>query len=165
MQRYFVEVDNDVPLLSEEDRHHIIHVMRMKVGECFEVVDASLVYIYMIESLTPLKVQLIEKKEEDKELEKDITLFFALAKGDKIDLVIQKATEIGVNRIILFNSKRCVVNYEKKDITKKLARYQKIAKEASEQCHRTRIPIIEGVIELKDIDEYLSDINYVAYEK
>ena len=165
MQRYFVEVDNDVPLLSEEDRHHIIHVMRMKVGECFEVVDSSLVYIYEIESLTPFKVKLIEKKEEDKELEKDITLFFALAKGDKIDLVIQKCTELGVNRIVLFKSKRCVVNFDDKDVSKKLIRYQKIAKEASEQCHRTKIPSIEGVIELKDIDKYLCDINYVAYEK
>ena len=165
MQRYFASVINNDVNLSKEDEHHIIHVMRMKVGEHFEVVDHKIVYLCEISSLNPLSIVIKDKKEEDVELSSDVTLFFALAKGDKIDLVIQKATEIGVNRIILFKSKRCVVNFDNKDIEKKLVRFNKIAKEASEQCHRLIIPQIIGVVELKDIDKYLSDINYLAYEK
>ena len=165
MQRYFANIINNQVCLSEEDKHHITHVMRMRVGEKFEVVNASKLYICEISSLSPLGVNILEEKAEDVELNKRVTLFFALAKGDKIDLVIQKATELGVHRIVLFKSRRCVVNFEDKDISKKLARYQKIAKEASEQCHRLVVPEILGVVDLKGIKPYLEDINYIAYEK
>ncbi len=165
MQRYFTSVVNDSVLLSPEDVHHITHVMRMRVGDRFEVVDSSRLYICEILSLSPLEIKIVEEKKEDVELNKHVTLFFALAKGDKIDLVIQKATELGVHRIVLFKSRRCVVNYEEKDIAKKISRYQKIAKEASEQCHRLIIPEIVGVVDLKGLKPYLEDINYIAYEK
>ena len=165
MQRYFVDINKDNIIFSSDDIHHITHVMRMKVGEKIEAVNNGLVYLLEISSINPFVTRIIDSKKEDVELNKHITLFFALSKGDKIDFVIQKATELGVHRIVLFKSKRCVTNFDNKDFLKKVVRYQKIAKEASEQCHRLMIPDIEGVIELKDIDKYLEDINYVAYEK
>ena len=165
MQRYFADITNNRVLLSKEDEHHITHVMRMRVGEQFEVVSSSRLYVCEIVNLSPLEVKIVEEKEEDVELSIPVTLFFALAKGDKIDLVIQKATELGIHRIVLFKSRRCIVNFEEKDIAKKLARYQKIAKEASEQCHRLIVPEILGVVDLKGIKPYLQDINYLAYEK
>lgn len=165
MQRYFAHVENNIVKLSSEDEHHVLHVMRMRAGDKIEVVDSSSLYICEIKNTSPLDVQIIEQKEEDVEINTKVTLFFALAKGDKIDLVMQKATELGVHRIVLFKSKRCVVNFDSKDISKKIARYSKIVKEAAEQCHRLIVPSIEGVIELKDIDNYLSEVNLVAYEK
>ena len=120
MQRYFSPVLTNHVNLSHEDIHHITHVMRMKIGEQFEVVDNGLVYLCEITSLNPLDVKIISSKKEDVEIKEHITLFFALAKGDKIDLVIQKATELGVHRIVLFKSKRCVVNFDNKDFDKKL---------------------------------------------
>ena len=164
MQRYFAPVINNNVQLSPDDLHHITHVMRMRVGDFFEVVDNQTLYVCEITSLSPFTVKM-EKKDEDVEINSHITLFFALAKGDKIDLVIQKATELGVHRIVLFKSRRCVVNFDNKDIAKKLARYQKIAKEASEQCHRLIVPDISGVIDLKDIPQYKEEINLLAYEK
>lgn len=164
MQRYFATyIDKEIKL-SDDDVHHIIHVMRMKIGDHFELVIDNQLYICEITSLSPLSFSK-EAKEEDAEIKKQITLFFALAKGDKIDLVIQKATELGAHRIILFKSKRCVVNFDNKDIEKKLSRYRKIAKEASEQCHRLIVPEIVGVVDIKDVNQYLSDINLLAYEK
>ena len=165
MQRYFANIVNNNVLLSQEDEHHITHVMRMRVGDKFEVVNNLKLYICEITSLSPLGTKIIEEKEEDVEINQHITLFFALAKGDKIDLVIQKATELGVHQIILFKSRRCVVNFDNKDVSKKISRYQKIAKEASEQCHRLIVPEIKGVIDLKDIPLYKEDINLLAYEK
>ena len=165
MQRYFALVKDHNVVLSEDDKHHIIRVMRMRIGDTFEVVDQKIIYICEITSTNPLEVKIIEEKEEDVEIKTKITLFFALAKGDKIDLVIQKATELGVHRIILFNSKRCVVKFDNKDISNKLGRFNKIAKEASEQCHRLIVPEIVGVIDLKDIGKYLEEANYLAYEK
>ena len=164
MQRYFATLVDQQIVLSEDDIHHIIHVMRMKVGDRFEVVVKARLYECEITSLSPLQFCKIEK-EEDVEIKTNITLFFALAKGDKIDLVIQKATELGVHKIVLFKSKRCVVNFDNKDIDKKLNRYRKIAKEASEQCNRLIVPEILGVIDLKIIDSYLEEVNLLAYEK
>ena len=164
MQRYFAKIINNNVQLSPDDLHHITHVMRMRVGDFFEVVDDQKLYVCEITSLNPFSVKM-EEKEEDVEINSHVTLFFALAKGDKIDLVIQKATELGVHRIVLFKSRRCVVNFDNKDISKKLERYQKIAKEASEQCHRLIVPEILGVIDVKDIPQYKEEVNLLAYEK
>ena len=164
MQRYFAKVINNNVELSHDDLHHLTHVMRMRVGDFFEVVDNQTLYVCEITSLNPFQVKMLIK-EEDVELNSHITLFFALAKGDKIDLVIQKATELGVHQIILFKSRRCVVNFDNKDIDKKIARYQKIAKEASEQCHRLIVPEIKGVIDIKEIPQYKEEVNLLAYEK
>ena len=165
MQRYFVNVIDNVVHFSEDDEHHILHVMRMRVGDQFDVVDLTHLYLVEITSISPLTVKIVKEKQEQTELDKQVTLFFALAKGDKIDLVIQKATELGVTQIILFKSRRCVVNFDEKDIAKKFARYQKIAKEASEQCHRLYIPVVLGVFDLKKCLLYKGDTNYLAYEK
>ena len=164
MQRYFAKIINHNVQLSPDDLHHITHVMRMRVGDFFEVVDNQTLYVCEITSLNPFSVKM-EERQEDVEINSHITLFFALAKGDKIDLVIQKATELGVHRIVLFKSRRCVVNFDNKDISKKLERYQKIAKEASEQCHRLIVPEILGVIDVKDIPQYKEEANLLAYEK
>ena len=164
MQRYFASIINNNVELSSDDLHHLTHVMRMRVGDFFEVVDNQTLYVCEITSLNPLQVK-YEERIPDEELNSHVTLFFALAKGDKIDLVIQKATELGVHQIILFKSRRCVVNFDNKDVSKKIARYQKIAKEASEQCHRLIVPEIKGVIDIKDIPSYKEEVNLLAYEK
>lgn len=165
MQRYFANKNNNQVILSDGDVHHLLHVMRARVNDEIEAVIDGKLYSAIIKSISPLDIEINYEIPLDTELSSNVTLFFALAKGDKIDTVIQKATELGTNKIILCNTERSIVKYEQKDVTKKLERYQKIAKEASEQSHRTRIPIIVGPINLKDIDKYMCDINLLAYEK
>ena len=166
MQRYFGNIKNNQAILNEDDIHHITHVMRMRAGDEFELVNDGSLYIVLIQSIKPFAAIIKDKVITDVEINKKITLFFALAKGDKIELVIQKATELGVHRIVLFKSRRCIVNLTEEDFSKKLPRYQKIAKEASEQCHRLIVPEIVGVVDINNIpNEYKSDINFIAYEK
>ena len=86
-------------------------------------------------------------------------------KGDKFEFVLQKACELGVHHIIPLSSKRCVVKLTKDKFNKKLPRYQKILKEASEQSGRNRIPSIEEVKTIKELKPYLKDYNLVAYEE
>ena len=74
------------------------------------------------------------------------------------------ASELVISRLIFFRSNRCVVKLDNDQFNKKKARYLTIAKEASEQCHRNKILDIVGVIDFKDIPNYLSDKNLVAYE-
>ena len=166
MQRYFARIENNIVKLDDGDIHHLLNVLRVRNGYQFEVVDNGEVFLCEVIDIKPLKIKIIEKLDTNTELDKEITLFFALAKGEKIDFVIQKATELGVSKIVLFSSKRCVVDFSNKDLNKKLARYNKIAKEASEQSHRNKVPEVLGVLDLKNINkDDLSDINFVAYEK
>ena len=167
MQRYFASIDSQYFVhLSKEDEHHVCHVMRMKKGDEIEVVDNAHLFLCRIDSFNPLTISVIHEIANDVEIKEDITLLFALTKGDKIDLVLQKATELGVKRVALIESERTVVNYEGKDIDKKLERFKKIMKEASEQSHRLIVPELLGIYNLKNLpSNLLSDLNYVAYEK
>ena len=167
MQRYFANIDKNFNVcFSKEDEHHILHVMRMKAADEIEVVDNSKVYLCRIDQTNPLKVSVIHEIASDVEIKEDITLLFALTKGDKTDLVLQKATELGVKKVALITSERTVVSYDNKDIDKKIARFSKIMKEASEQSHRVVVPELLGIFNLKNLPkEVFSDINYVAYEK
>ena len=167
MQRYFASlIDKEHVKLEPEDEHHLLHVMRMRQGDEIEVVANGVLYLCNIGSTNPLTIYAVHEIETDVELNADVTLLFALTKGDRTDLVVQKATELGVKRIALIQSERTVVRYEEKDIAKKCARYQKIMKEASEQSHRLIVPEMMGIFNLKKLPkEVFSDLNYVGYEK
>ena len=167
MQRYFANIDkNSNVCFSKEDEHHILHVMRMKVADEIEVVNNKKVFLCRIDKTNPLVVSIIHEIANDVEIKEDITLLFALTKGDKVDLVLQKATELGVKRVALITSERTVVSYDNKDVGKKLLRFKKIMKEASEQSHRVIVPELLGIYDLKNLPKVAySDLNYVAYEK
>ena len=167
MQRYFASlIDKEHVKLEPEDEHHLLHVMRMRQGDEIEVVANGVLYLCNIGSTNPLTIYAVHEIETDVELNVDVTLLFALTKGDRTDLVVQKATELGVKRIALIQSERTVVRYEEKDIAKKCARYQKIMKEASEQSHRLIVPEMMGIFNLRKLPkEVFSDLNYVGYEK
>ena len=167
MQRYFASLlDKEHIKLDADDEHHLLHVMRMKKDDEIEAVADSKLFLCRIESINPLSIYIVHEINSDVELNEDITLLFALTKGDRTDLVVQKATELGVKKIALIQSERTVVRYEEKDIAKKCARYQKIMKEASEQSHRLVVPTLLGIFNLKKLSkEVYSDLNYVAYEK
>ena len=166
MQRYFANKVNENILLGDGDVHHLLHVMRAKKGDEIEAVADNKLYACIIDSLSPLVIKVNHEIPTDSELNEEITLFFALAKGEKIDFVVQKATELGASKVVLLKTERCVVKFDDKNLSHKLERFEKIAKEASEQSHRLRIPEILGVVDIKNIPStLLSDINLVAYEK
>ncbi len=165
MQRYFVEMKNNEFVLTNEQLHQIKNVMRNRVGDELVFIQNQDSYKVQITCLSPFQVDIEEKMSIDTELKKDIVLLYCLAKKDKIDFVIQKATELGVKKIVLVNSSRSIFKIKKEDEGKKISRYEKIALEASEQCGRAVVPSIEGVIDFKDIGNYTSDISFIAYEK
>ena len=165
MQRYFIDKNYDHIEFNNEQLHHITKVMRMNINDKIEAVFNSKCYLLNISSLSPFSFEIIETLTSNSELNVDITLLYCLPKGDKLDLVIQKATEIGVKNIILVQSSRCVCKFKKEDFNKKLQRFNKIASEASEQSHRLIIPTIKDIIDFKDIKNYSFDHAYIAYEK
>ena len=168
MQRYFVEITSNEIKFENDDIHHILRVMRMKKDDQIEIVDklSNKLYVASLENLNPFTCKIEYEIPTDSELPYDVTLFYCLAKGDKNELVVQKCTELGVKRIVFISSERCVVKWEEKDVKKKLERFNKIAKEASEQCHRIVVPEILGVYSINNIpNELFAENNYFAYEK
>ena len=167
MQRYFASIDKECFVhLSKDDEHHVLHVMRMKKGDEIEVVDNQKLFLFRLDDTNPLVISMVHEIASDVEISEDVTLLFALTKGDKTDLVLQKATELGVKKVALIQSERTVVKYDDKDIEKKSQRFIKIMKEASEQSHRLVVPEFLGIYNLKALPlQAFSDVNFVAYEK
>ncbi|WP_028783263.1 16S rRNA (uracil(1498)-N(3))-methyltransferase [Thalassobacillus devorans] len=154
MQRYFVEADNwqsDKIIIEGEDVHHIGRVMRMLPDD--EIIcnhpsgNAARCQIISVEK-EAVHCRLVEWLEENVELPIEITIVQSLGKGDKLETVVQKGTELGASRFIPYQAERSVVKWDKKKADKKISRLRKIAKEASEQCHRNKIPDIEPLYNL-----------------
>ena len=164
MQRYFINKEFNQIVFNNEQIHHILKVMRMKENDLLEAVLSNKCYLVKITSVDPFSYETIEEIKTNPELSIDLTLLYCLPKGDKLDLVIQKATEIGVKRIILVQSSRCVCRFKKEDYQRKLERFNKIALEASEQSHRLIVPEINEIIDFKDIKNYHFDHSFIAYE-
>ena len=98
------------------------------------------------------------------ELRCNVTLIYGLPKGDKFEFVIQKASELGVSTIVPYAACRSVSVISKDKESKKLERWNKIAKEASEQSKRNKLVTVEKVCDLEQILNYKSKLNLVAYE-
>ncbi len=166
MQRYFAEINSNIVTLSQGDYFHLTKVMRASINDHIEVVDQHhKVYLCIISGVNPLIIEVQEEILKHSELDKEVTLLFGLAKNDKIEFVLQKATELGVKRIVLFQGQRSVVKYTDSDFNRKLDRFNSIIKEASEQCHREYLPEVIYRKSIKEIeDDLLADINLFAYE-
>lgn len=163
MQRYFIK--NKDMLLEESDIRHIKKVMRMNINNKIEVVYNNKLHICEITSLDPFNIKVIEELDEDKKTKIELTVAVALVKEQKMDLILQKLTELGVSRIIPVSMERSIVKLDKERFNKKKVRWESICKEASEQSKRTNIPIIEDIKSIKDLTKEDADLKLVASTK
>lgn len=157
MQRYFTNklVDNYF-ILNDDDLYHINKVMRMKENDKVEVVFKNNVYSGIITGNGIKKDELLS---EEVTL-KNITLIIPLLKETKMDLILQKATELGVSRIIPVRMERSIIKLNEQDYLKKQIRWQKICKEASEQSKRTNIPLIDKLENMSSLN--LDGLNIIC---
>ncbi|WP_314353963.1 16S rRNA (uracil(1498)-N(3))-methyltransferase [uncultured Granulicatella sp.] len=155
MQRYFINqviqsVGEQISVLKDQE-HHMVKVMRMNIEECCEVVDEKeQLYIAKITQLSPFELTIEEHKEQQVELPINVTIFVGLSKGDKLETIVQKATELGVHTIVPVEMKRNMVKWTKDKSQKKIERLQKIAQEAAEQSHRLHVPKVLDLMSLKE---------------
>jgi RNA methyltransferase, rsmE family len=163
MQRYFIK--NKDMLLEGTDIRHIKKVMRMNINDKIEVVYNNKLHICEITSLEPFNIRVIEELDEDKKTKIELTVAVALVKEQKMDLILQKLTELGVSRIIPVSMERSIVKLDKERFNKKKVRWESICKEASEQSKRTNIPIIEDIKSIKDLTKEDADLKLVASTK
>lgn len=170
MPRFFVksnQIKQDNIEILGEDIKHIKNVLRKNIGDKIEICDSESGKSYNCEITqlydNSILTHIIEEYPEiSSSIQVDI--FQGLPKSDKMELIIQKSVELGVNKIIPVSMKRCVVKLDNKESVKKIARWQKISESAAKQCGRNNIPEISNVITLKDIDVSQYDVLIVCYE-
>ena len=150
MQRYFVNKKvNDYFYLNEEDSFHATKVMRMKLFENVEIVYNEHLYICEILSFDPVvECKIVEELDNTKNHMPNVIIAQALVKEQKMDYILQKSCELGVSSIIPFNSERSLIKLDGND-EKKISRWNKILKEASEQSKRCDVPSLENIVDIR----------------
>ncbi|WP_226673177.1 16S rRNA (uracil(1498)-N(3))-methyltransferase [Rossellomorea aquimaris] len=171
MQRYFINSlyrENDPIIITGDDYHHMVRVMRMKEeDEVFVVFKDQASAITRIETISSDAVELsiVQWETSTKELPIKVTIASGLPKGDKLELIFQKGTELGATRFIPFNADRSIVKWDDKKAKKKTERWEKIVKEAAEQSHRLLVPEVSAPVSLKQLIQEPFEYKLVAYEE
>ena len=145
-------------MLEGDDFKHLKLVLRLRPQDTIHVFDGSgTEYVATISSINEsnalAKIQSLYKSDTEPKVR--VTLFQGVPKGDKMDLIIQKTTELGVYRIVPVITDRTVVKINEKDKAKKTTRWSKIAKEAAKQCQRAYVPEIFQPVNFGEISEYI----------
>jgi len=173
MHRFFVDNlsgASDNIIITGNDVNHIRNVLRLKIGEKIMVSDGSGTDYQC--SISEIGSDMITASIEDvfknaAELPVKITLFQGMPKSDKLELIIQKAVELGVYEIVPVITKRTVVKIDDKKAGKKLERYNVIAESAGKQSGRGIIPTVKPFMSFKQALEYAKtfDMNLIPYEE
>ena len=172
MSHFFVnsmQVGNDFLTIVGDDVNHMKNVLRMRSGEAFTAADENgIFYRCEVDTLDKEQVtaKILWKEEGSSELPSKIYLFQGLPKSDKMELIIQKAVELGAYQIVPVATKRAIVKLDAKKEASKLKRWQAIAEGAAKQSGRMIIPQIS---EVKTYGEALQmakelDVNVIPYE-
>ncbi len=173
MNRFYVEdnqIQDDKIYITGSDVNHIKNVLRMKVGEKIIISNGQGKDFYCIienECNDEVIASIQESRESDTELKGKIYLFQGLPKKDKMELITQKAVELGVYEIIPVMTKRTVVKLEdKKKELKKIERWQSIVTSAAKQSGRGIIPKVSETMSFKEAVLYASKLgcNLIPYE-
>lgn len=173
MHHFFVrpeQIKDDKIQIVGLDVNHIKNVLRMKVGEELEISDGEAKkYLCEIAAISAEEVCALIKEERtsDTELPSKLYLFQGLPKGDKMELIIQKAVELGVYEIIPVATKRAVVKLDDKKAVKKVGRWNAIAEGGAKQSGRDVIPEVKPVMSYKEAIQYAKELDVVLipYER
>lgn len=174
MPKFFVEgkqIDEKQVKIQGEDVNHISNVLRLKKEDEIIIGNKEDGKSYQAKIIEQRKdyilCQIIKQIEETTEPQVQITIYQGLPKAEKMEYIIQKATEIGVKEMIPVSMKRSIVKLEGKDEKKKLERWQKIAEVAAKQSRRDKIPQIQNIQTINQVKEKIStyDLFLIAYEQ
>ena len=160
MQQYFAKsLKNNTLFLKNDDLNHIKNVMRMKENDKVIVVYENKSYICSLnKDLLSCNIEEIFKEEENNN---NFICFVPLLNEKKMSFILQHGTELGITEFIVVEYEHCKYKLPKKDYEKKIIRWNKIIKEASEQSYRIHKPILEKIIDIKNISS-LGNVNILC---
>lgn len=170
MPRFFTDdISDNTAVISGPDAVHIGRSLRMRLEDELIVCSGGMEYVSVIRSISDERVvcDILSSHKTLSEPDIQLTLFQAIPKLDKLEFIVQKATELGAARIVPVLTERCVSRPDAKSFAKKRERLQKIAEQAAKQSGRGIIPQVEDIISLENAVSELSkcDISLMFYEK
>ena len=173
MHRFFIQhsqIQDKRLYVEGADVNHIKNVLRMKHGDQVMISDGEgMQYLCTLEAFESGLVwfEIVDAWKENRELPSKLYLFQGLPKSDKMELIIQKATELGVYELIPTVTGRTVVKLDEKKAQKKTARWNAIAESAAKQSGRSRIPQVREVMTFSEALAYAGDLDVllIPYEK
>lgn len=168
MPKFFVknnQVNENTINIIGTDVNHIKNVLRLKIDDEIKIcnVDEGINYKAQIVEINKenVKCNILEEIESNTEAGVHINILQGLPKAEKMELIIQKCTELGANEITPVEMERCIVKLDSKSASKKQERWQKIAEVAAKQSGRDKIPTINNVINIKNVCKMLTDYDIV----
>ena len=174
MDRFFtpknnINLEQNTCIIEGEDVKHISRVLRCRENDKLEVCDMeNNEYICEIKEINKdnILLDIIEKVNIKRESNLKVKLYQGMPKGTKMELILQKLTEIGVDEIVLVQTKRSVTKIDNKKEDKKIERWERIIYEAAKQSKRAKIPKLTGVLTFKEAlaDMQNNDLNLCPYE-
>lgn len=172
MHHFFVtpaQISAGEVTITGTDVNHIRNVLRLRQGEIIGIRDGiSRGYVCVLEEIgaEQIRARILSEDEENSELPARLYLFQSLPKGDKMELIIQKAVELGACQIIPVASRRAVVKLDGRKAENKIRRWNAIAEGAAKQSGRLLIPEVTGVMTLKEACFYAGsfDLKLIPYE-
>ncbi len=172
MQHFFVipeQVGETEIYVTGQDVNHMKNVLRMKIGEQVEISDGNnKKYLCEVSAYEEEQavLRILEIREADTELKSRLYLFQGLPKNDKMELIVQKAVELGAYEVIPVSMKRCVVKLDAKKAAKKVERWNSISESAAKQAGRSIIPKVSDVVSYREALERAEqmDVVLVPYE-
>ena len=170
MHRFFADPSRctaEELFLADEDARHASAVLRLKTGQHVEIIRDNQRYEAEIISMDRRDVRVrIVCSLPSSEPGLSVTLFQGLPKGDKMDLIVQKATELGVSRIVPVITERCVVRLQPSETSRRMERWARICREAVKQSGRCVVPSVGTPVALRDLPvlKELPGTNVVPWE-
>ncbi len=178
MPHFFVspeDIKGNKALVTGGEARHIVTVLRKKKGDELDIFDGSgkefrvrILEIDRLGGLPKITAEIIAQKRVEREPNLKITLFQSIPKGNKLDFIIQKSTEIGVSEIVPVITERTIVRLDSKRSKERAFRWQKIAQEAAKQSGRNTVPKIGPVLDfsqaLNQFSERRSHTGIIAWE-
>jgi 16S rRNA (uracil1498-N3)-methyltransferase len=165
MHQFFVKPSLEIKSKFNFDKditHQIIKVLKLHTDEEILISDTRVMAVAHLSIEKDGVYAIVDHFVDVPKQHIEVTLIQALIRKEKFELILQKATELGVHRIVPLIMERNVVKWDQD--SNKLDRYKTILKEAAEQCHRLNIPQLMPPIMIKELETYKSDLNFVAYE-
>jgi len=144
---FVVVADLGRPTLDDDQRHHLVRVLRRRPGDPLTVGDGAGRWCTAVQGAEG-DLEVTGDVISTPRARPELTIAFALVKGDKPELVVQKLTELGIDRIIPFRADRSVVRWDDDKAARVVARLRAVAASATMQCHRPHLPEVADVTDL-----------------
>ncbi len=178
MPHFFVsskDIKGNEVLITGNEAKHIITVLRKREGDKIDIFDGygnefrvRILEVDRAAGLPRVKAEIITQKRKEAEPKLKISLFQSIPKGNRLDFIIQKSTEIGISEIVPITTERTIVRLDCKRIKQRALRWQKIAREAAKQSRRSTIPKVSPVLDfsqaLKEFSARKTQMGIIAWE-